>query len=131
MDLFWKSVAAAIISVILGLTLGKWEHVFSLLMSVLICSMIGIAVTCFLVPVIDLMVELGAMSSIEENTLRILLKVVGISFVGELVSLLCSDAGNSAMAKLLGVLTSSVVLWLSLPIIHQFIDLLKQILGMV
>lgn len=131
MDLFWKSVAAALISVILGLAVGKWEHNFSLLLSVLFCCMVGVVVASFLVPVMDLMAQLEAIGKIGNNTLRILLKVVGISFVGELVSLICMDAGNSSMAKMVGFLTSSVILWLSIPIINQFIDMLKQILGAV
>ena len=131
MDLFWKCAAAALICVILGITLKKWEQNFSLLLSIMICCMIGIVVVSFLSPVMDLLHQLVEISNISISTLGILLKVVGISFVGEIVSLICTDSGNSSIAKILGFLTDCVILWLSIPIINQFIDLLKQILGAV
>lgn len=129
MDLFWKSVAATLVSVILGFTLGKWERNFSLLMSVILCCMVGTVVVSFLVPVIDMMMQLETLCNLGERTLQILLKIVGIGFMGEFVSLICADSGNSAMAKMITLLTNAVILWLSIPIINQFFDMLKQILG--
>ena len=44
-------------------------------------------------------------------------------------SLICSDAGNSALGKTLQILGAVAVLWLSIPLINSLIALLEQILG--
>ncbi len=80
-------------------------------------------------PVMELIQELSMLSNISSKTLEILLKTIGIGFIGEIVSLICADAGNSAISKLFHFFTQCVILWLSIPLIHQFIDLLKQILN--
>lgn len=129
MDLYWKSAAAALICVILSLSLGKHESHLSLLLSILMCCMIGAVIVSFLVPVIELILQLESISGFGKNTVNVLLKVVGISFIGEVVSLVCSDTGNSAMAKMVGFLTNSTILWLSIPVINQFVSLLRQIIG--
>lgn len=131
MELFWKAIAGTLIAVVLGMALGQWEHGFTLLISVLVCCMIGTVLLCFFVPVIDLVIDLADMSGIEDSILRVLLKVVGISFIGEIVSLICADAGNHSVGKMIGFLTTCVVLRVSIPVIQQFIDMLKQILGTV
>ena len=129
MELFWKSVAAALVAVILSFSLGKWEQSFSVLLSAMLCCMMGAVVISFLVPVMDLMRQLEDLCHLGDSTLRILLKVVGIGFVGEMVSMICTDSGNGAMGKMVQLLTNSVIAWLSIPIMNQFLDMLKQILG--
>ena len=129
MDLFWKSAAAVLITVVIALTLGKWESNITLMLSVAVCSMVSMIAVSFLEPVMDLFRQLSAMSGLGKNTLTILLKILGIGFVTEIVSLICTDSGNSSLGKIMTFLSSSVVLWLSIPIINQLIDILKQILG--
>lgn len=129
MDLFWKSAAAVLITVVIALALGKWESNITLMLSVAACSMVGMIAVSFLEPVMDLFRQLSAMSGLGKNTLAILLKILGIGFVTEIVSLICTDSGNSSLGKIMTFLSSSVVLWLSIPIINQLVDILKQILG--
>ena len=54
---------------------------------------------------------------------------VGIGLVVEMGSLICADAGNSALGKTLQILGAIAVLWLSIPLINSLIALLEQILG--
>ena len=131
MELFWKSAAAVLISVILGLTLGKWEKNITLLLYVAVCCMVGIIAVSFLEPVMDILRQLETMSGLDNSTLSILLKVLGISFVAEIICMICVDSGNSTLGKILGFLSSCVILWLSIPIVNQFLDILKQIMGAV
>ena len=129
MDLYWKCASAALICIILSITLEKWDRNFSLLISITMCCIIGIFILSFMAPVMELIRELSMLSNISSKTLEILLKTIGIGFIGEIVSLICSDAGNSSISKIFHFLTQCVILWLSMPLIHQFVDLLKQILN--
>lgn len=131
MDLFWKASALAVICVILGLTLKKWDGNFFLLLSLLACCMLGTAVVSYMKPVITMIERLDTMGSLGDNTVKILLKIVGTGIVGEMVSLICADAGNASVGKLMEVLTSCAVLWLSIPIIDGLVNLIIEILGAV
>lgn len=129
MDLFWKSAAVVLITVIVSLAIGKWESNITLMLTVAVCCMVGMTALSFLEPVMDLLYQLASMCNLGNNTLSILLKIMGVTFIAEIISLVCSDSGYSSLGKAFGFLSSSVGLWLSIPIINQLIDLLKQILG--
>jgi len=129
MDLFWKSTAAVIITVILCLSLGKWENGITILLTIAVCCMLGIISASFLSPVIDLLGQLEILSNLDNHILKILLKILGISFISEITYMICTDSGNSSLGKMITFLSSCVILWLSIPIVNQFIDLLKRILG--
>jgi hypothetical protein len=49
--------------------------------------------------------------------------------IGELAGLICSDAGNAALAKSIQILTTAVILWLSIPLFESLLDLVQAILG--
>jgi len=131
MNLFWKSAAAILICVILTITLEKRESNIALLLSVTTCCMVGVISISFLEPVMDLLFQLEVLANLEDNTLKILIKILGISFVAEIVCMICADSGNSSLGKILGFLSSCVILWLAIPIVNQFLDLLKYILGVI
>lgn len=129
MDLFWKATAGILLTVILSITLGKWEKDISILLSIAVCCMVSLIAVSFLEPVLDLLRQLETMGNLGSSTLNILLKVLGIGFVSEIVTMICSDSGNSSMGKTITFLSSCAILWMSIPLFNQLIDLLKQILG--
>ena len=60
---------------------------------------------------------------------KILLKAVGEGLVSEVGALLCTDSGNGSLGKLLQLLGSAVVLWLSLPLFTMLLELIQELLG--
>jgi hypothetical protein len=43
--------------------------------------------------------------------------------------MVCADAGNASLGKVLQILASAVILWLSLPVFTALIELIQKILG--
>ena len=91
--------------------------------------MVGVLALSYLRPVIELIDELQAVGQLDSGMLEIILKAVGIGLIGEIASLICSDAGNAALGKSLQLLSSAVILWLSIPLLTQLLELVQQILG--
>lgn len=129
MEIFWRMLAAALVSVVLTLALDRQSRDFSLLVTVAVCCMISAAAVKFLDPVMEYMGQLEALGDLREDLLLSLLKIFGIGMSGEMAASVCNDAGNSSLGKGLRFLSNAAILYLSIPIFSSLTDLLVQILG--
>ena len=128
MVLFWKAAAGALITVVLGLALGKSRD-FSMLLSLAACTMISILALTYLEPILEFIRELEGIRQLQGDMLSILLKATGIGLVAEIADMICADAGNASLGKSLQLLGTGVILCLSLPILRTMLDLIQMILG--
>ena len=97
MAIFWKAAAAALITVILGLALGKQEKDIGVILSIAVCCMITVSALVYLEPVLEFLRELEGLGNLQGDFLGILLKVFGIGLVAEIASTVCAEAGNSSL----------------------------------
>ena len=126
MGTYLKVVAGVLIAVFLGFSLGKD---MSALLSMAVCAM-GLAVALeFARPVLDLIRELETYANLPGESTAILLKVMAISLLSEICSLICADSGSGAMGKMLQMLSYMLIIWLSMPLFQTLIGLIRQILG--
>ena len=128
MVLFWKAAAGALITVVLGLALGKSRD-FSMLLSLAACTMISILALTYLEPILEFIRELEGIRQLQGDMLSILLKAAGIGLVAEIAAVRCADAGNASLGNSLQLLGTGVILCLSLPILRTMLDLIQMILG--
>lgn len=131
METFLQSVALVLIGVILSLVVGRQSRDMSLLLSLGVCAGVCIAAAGYLGSLVDFLGELRSLGGLDREFLSILLKCAGIGFLAELAGLICTDAGESAMAKAIQILANTVVLFLSLPLLRQMVELLEEVLGTV
>lgn len=129
MDLFWKTTAAVLLALILGLALGKQQKDISVLFIIAVCCMTGMSAISLLEPVLDFLYELKALTRIEDAMLTSLIKIVGIALVSELVSVICADAGSSSLGKGLQLAASAAILYLSIPMFHTVFSMIREMLG--
>ena len=129
MEEFWKTVGFVLIAVILGLTVGKCEKDYAVVLSIAVCASAAAIVFSYLEPVLMLLQELEALTESGNEILEILLKAVGIALVAELAAMICGDAGNAALGKILQMLGTTAILYLSIPIFRLLIATVKSILG--
>lgn len=129
MGTFWKAVAGVLLTVILALAVGKREKDISVLLSMAACCLVGVVALSYLKPVLELMEELGQLGEVAGETLEILMKAVGIALVSEIGGMLCADAGNGSLGKLLQMLGSAAILYMSIPIFRSLLSLIQEILG--
>ncbi len=129
MDVFWKAAGAVLVALILGLSLEKQGKEFSILLTTTLCCMLGIGCFTLLRPVIGFLYELQAMTGLNSETLKTLLKLVGIALVGEVTALICADAGYNSLGKGLQMLCSGVILYLSVPVFRSVLEVVQDIMG--
>lgn len=129
MDIFLKAVAGVLVAVILGLILSRSGKDYSSILSIAVCCAVATAAISFLRPVVDFVSQLEVIANLDRELLSVMLKSVGIGILAELVSLVCADAGNAALGKVLQLLGSSIILWLSVPLLSQLIELVENVLS--
>lgn len=128
MSVFLKASAIIIISLLLCLVLSKQSTAFTAVIAVFVCCVIFRSAVDYLNPLFELVRKLSNLSGIDSEIYSVLLKSVGVSFVSEIVSLICTDAGYGALGKTLQILSNIAILWLSIPLLNGFIDIIEKIL---
>ncbi len=129
MELFLKASGGILVGVILWLCLHKYGKDISLLLTVAVCCMVMLAAVTYLRPVLDFFHKLQSIGNLNSDFVEIVLKIVGISLLTEICSMICKDAGNESMGKTLQILSTGMVLWLSLPVFEKLLSLIDTILG--
>ena len=128
MDGFTKAAAAALITAVLCLVLSKQGKDTAILLTLLACVTILTVAMGYLQTVTDFISTLDALVDLEGDYFRILLKITGIGLLSETASMVCTDAGNGALAKALQILSTIFILCLSIPLLQQLLDLIRKIL---
>lgn len=128
MDIFLKSSGAVLVALILGAMLTKQSKDTQLLLSVCVCAMVLVVAVQQFIPVINFFEKLQDIGQLDGNMIEILLKAVGIGFIGEITSTLCTDSGNAAMGKTVQLLSCCMILMISLPLFDTLLELIEDIL---
>lgn len=128
MDIFLKLAAGTLVSLILYLILLKQGKDISGLLTTAVCCMLAVGAMEYITPVIVFIDRLQEISGLDSTILQIILRTVGISILAEITSVICQDAGNAALGKSLQILAGAVVLWLSIPLFNQLLDLVEELL---
>ncbi len=129
MDMLIKTTAGILLAVILGLTISKREKDLTLLLSIAVCCMAVGAAFTYLEPVFHFFDKLQSVGELNTELFEILLKAVGIALLSEVVAMVCADAGNATLGKVLQLLSTAAILWLAIPLLEQLLELIETILG--
>lgn len=78
--------------------------------------------------VLELFRELARQAGIEYGYFRLVVKIIGVAYLGQFAAELCRDAGESSLASKLELAGKVLILTLSLPIIRQ---LMEMVAGMI
>lgn len=127
MEIFLRCTALALLSVILTATLKTERGEFVQLLSLSACCLIGICAMQLIKPVLEFAQQLRAAGQLSSVYTGVLLKCAGVSMLGQVASCICTDGGNSAVAKILQILTAIAVMYLSLPVFSALLDLIERI----
>ena len=125
---FVKASGLVLVAIVFCLVLSGQNKHFSILISMAVCLMVATGAMLYLQPVLDFFKELQIIGKWNADFFAILLKATGIGIIVQIVSLICTDAGNTALAKSIQILGTAVTLWLSLPIFTELLSLVNQLL---
>lgn len=126
MALYWRAAGAVMLAVVMMLMLRRQE--IAILLGIAVCAMVAIAAVDFLSPVKELLDSLWSLGDLDGDLIAILLKAVGIGLVTEIAGTVCADSGSGSLGKMLQLLGTAVILWLSVPLFTALLELIQEIL---
>ena len=128
MDIF-KIVMISIVSVILITILKSIKKEdFALIITIMASLVIFTFIILKLENVTELLTELINKSGINKEYLKLILKVTGISYIIELTTNICKDAGSSSLASKVEMFGKISIVILTIPILTSVISVVLEIL---
>ena len=78
-------------------------------------------------PVFNQIEDMAGQGALEGEAIELMLKAVGITVVGQVVSRLCKDAGESALSYTVELAARAAVLAAALPAVGKILEYLGEI----
>lgn len=129
MELYFKGAAGILLAAVLGLALQKQEKDLSAALTAAVIAMAAVLMLRLLEPVLELLRQLEQVGNLRSDALELLLKAAGIGLTAEVAGLVCADAGNVALAKMLRLLGTAAILCLSVPMFTALLECITEMVG--
>ena len=129
MELYFKGAAGILLAAVLGLALQKQEKDLSAVLTAAVIAMAAVLMLRLLEPVLELLRQLEQVGNLRSDALELLLKAAGIGLTAEVAGLVCADAGNAALAKMLRLLGTAAILCLSVPMFTALLVCITEMVG--
>lgn len=75
----------------------------------------------------DMITEIATASGLHTDYLGLVLKVVGIAYVGEFAASVCRDAGESSIAKKMELGTKVIIMVMAMPLLEQILSTVLEV----
>ena len=118
-----------IVGVLLALQLKTIRPEFSVYIGIVIGLLIFFSITEKVEEVVVLMREILQMIDLNQSYLRLIFKMLGITYVAEFSSAICKDAGYQSIANQIEIFGKITILVMSLPIILALMKTIQEFLG--
>ena len=129
MELYFKGAAGILLAAVLGLALQKQEKDLSAVLTAAVIARAAVLMLRLLEPVVALLRQLEQVGNLRSDALELLLKAAGIGLTAEVAGLVCADAGNAALAKMLRLLGTAAILCLSVPMFTALLECITEMVG--
>lgn len=113
--------------VLFGMFLKQSDALYAQLVSTASCILIIFFSVSRIVYMTELLQKLELYLSVEKEYFEILLKIVGITYIADVSSALCKDAGYSAISGQIEVFGKLTILSMSAPIVTALLEFIQQL----
>jgi stage III sporulation protein AD len=121
-------IGLAIITTIFLLVLRQEKPVMAILLSLVFGVVVFLSMIGKLASIIDVMQELTRRAGINNFFLGTILKIMGVTYLGEFAAVICQDAGEQAVAKKIEFAAKIIIAVLALPILVAILESLMEIM---
>lgn len=127
MDIF-KILALAILTCIATIIVRQVKPDFASIVAIAGGVVILLFVLNYLGDVLAVFQNIIGKTGLSPSLFSTILKIVGIGYLTEFTANLCNDSGNSSLATKVGLAGKIIILFVSLPIITNLIEIIMEIL---
>ena len=123
-----KIACLGLSGVMLGLILRQAKSSLAEVVSLATCLLIVFYSATKLSSVFEMINSIGSYFSEQKEYFRILLKIIGITYLADFASNICKDAGYSAIAGQIEIFGKISILAISSPIILALLEAVHSVL---
>lgn len=124
-----KIAVLGIAGIMLGMTIRQLRPEYALYISLAVSICILIYATGKLSYLLETMAKIKTYIPVDDAYLNTLLKMIGITYVGQFSSGLCKDAGYGAIAGQIEIFSKLSILVISMPILLALLETIQGILS--
>jgi stage III sporulation protein AD len=117
----------SVAGVMLAMVLRRERPEYGILLSIVVCLCIFLSVLGKLSILLDAVNRLRELAAVEDDYLKRILKMIGITYVAEFAVGLCKDAGYATIASGITMFSRLSILLLALPVMEVFLDLIAGV----
>ena len=121
-----KISAVAIVAVLLSALLKKTNPVTSVCIILSAGLVIILSVINELADIFNTIESLFIMGGIDTESYKLIIKITGVAYFTEITSGLCKDADENSLAIKLEIAGRICIVYLTLPIISDLVDVLRN-----
>lgn len=123
-----KIIGVGLISLIIIIIIRQYKPEFTLYVSLLAGAIILLFLMDKISGIVDLLTSLSNKASINNEFLKLLIKITGIAFLTEFAVSICKDTGESAIANKVDMGGKVIIVSMSIPIISSLLETIVKIL---
>lgn len=123
-----KIIGVGLISLIIIIIIRQYKPEFTLYVSLLAGAIILLFLMDKISGIVDLLTSLSNKAYINNEFLKLLIKITGIAFLTEFAVSICKDTGESAIASKVDMGGKVIIVSMSIPIISSLLETIVKIL---
>ena len=123
-----RIVGIGLIGAILSILLRNSKPEFSMLIPVVVSFTVLACAMPYLIRITEELSRMASSAGINSSYMRIVIKVIGISYLVCITAELCKDAGENAIAAKIELGGKLIILAMEIPIINSLLNLVKEII---
>ena len=127
MDIF-KILALAILTCIATIIVKQVKPDFASIVAIAGGVVILLFILNYLGDILSVFQGIINKTGLSPSLFSTILKIIGIGYLTEFTANLCNDSGNSSLATKVGLAGKVIILFISLPIITNLIEIILEIL---
>lgn len=123
-----KIALLGIMTVLLCMVFKNWKPEYALVLSICMCFLIFFLIVGRFEMVVEILGKLTDQLKLDPTFGKIILKITGITFVSEISSNICKDAGYQAISGQIELVGKIIILTMSFPIFLSILDTVDSFL---
>ncbi len=128
MDELFKIIGVALITTVAVLVIKPSKPEIAMLIGVAGSIIVFLFIVNLLEDVIGLFDYIMAKTNLDSDIMMLLVKIVGVGYITEFSSNICSDSGNTAVASKILLAGKLTIFVLAIPIITSLVELIVSIM---
>ncbi len=127
--LIYKIIGIGITGAVLSLLVKQYRPDFAIALPVLVSIVIFMACAPYIDGITEMLWDISENAGIEMSKVGIIIKIIGVSYICQFASDICTDAGEKTIAGKIELGGKLVIIVLSMPIIYNLLDLVGEIIN--